>query len=261
MVDDVLHIVINGIRVADLVKRANQPLTLVYAPTWLNHPRRRSLSLSLPLQSHLLEGPKVQAFFENLLPDNPVTVARIVRQFHLGSKDAFTVLKAIGRDCIGAIQLFPNGVTPPNPKTMSKKALSDHVIEEILKSIDSRPLGMTENDDFRLSLAGAQTKTGLLYQNNQWFLPLAATPTSHILKLALGSLVNNSVNFADSCENEWLCLQIAKGFGFDVANAKLINFGTTKTIAIERFDRAFVNNKIFRLPTEDLCQPLASIPR
>lgn len=33
MVDDVLHIVINGIRVADLVKRANQPLTLVYAPT------------------------------------------------------------------------------------------------------------------------------------------------------------------------------------------------------------------------------------
>lgn len=129
MVDDVLHIVINGIRVADLVKHANQSLTLVYAPTWLNHPRRRSLSLSLPLQSRLLECPKVQAFFENLLPDNPVTVARIVRQFHLGSKDAFTVLKAIGCDCIGAIQLFPNGVTPPNPKTMSKKALSDHVIE------------------------------------------------------------------------------------------------------------------------------------
>ena len=65
------------------------------------------------------------------MPDNPLTVQRIVRQFHLGSKDAFTVLKAIGRDCIGAIQLFPNGVTPPNPKTMSKKALSDHVIEEI----------------------------------------------------------------------------------------------------------------------------------
>lgn len=87
MVDDVLHIVINGIRVADLVKRANQPLTLVYAPTWLNHPRRRSLSLSLPLQSRLLEGPKVQAFFENLLPDNPMTVARIVRQFHIGFSD------------------------------------------------------------------------------------------------------------------------------------------------------------------------------
>ena len=260
MVDDVLHIVINGIHVADLIKHANQPLTLVYAPTWLNHPRRRSLSLSLPLQSRQLEGSTVKAFFENLLPDNPVTVARIVREFHLSSSDAFTVLKAIGRDCIGAIQLFPNGVTSPNPETVSTKALSDQEFEEILKSIDSRPFGMTENDDFRLSLAGAQTKTGLLYQNNQWFLPLAATPTSHILKLALGSLINNSVNFADSCENEWLCLQIAKGFGFDVANAKLITFGTTKTIAIERFDRAFVNNKIFRLPTEDFCQALGVTP-
>ena len=47
MVDDVLHIVINGIHVADLIKHANQPLTLVYAPTWLNHPRRRSTSLGL----------------------------------------------------------------------------------------------------------------------------------------------------------------------------------------------------------------------
>lgn len=78
MVDDVLHIVINGIHVADLIKLANQPLTLVYAPTWLNHPRRRSLSLSLPLQSRQLEGPTVKAFFENLLPDNTVTVNRLV---------------------------------------------------------------------------------------------------------------------------------------------------------------------------------------
>lgn len=260
MVNDVLHIVINGIHVADLIKHAYQPLTLVYAPTWLNHPRRRSLSLSLPLQSRQLESPTVKAFFENLLPDNPVTVARIVRQFHLSSSDAFTVLKAIGRDCIGAIQLFPNDVPSPNPETVSTKPLSDHDIEEILKNNDSRPLGMTENDDFRLSLAGAQTKTGLLYQNNQWFLPLAATPTSHILNLALGAMVNNSVNFSDSCENEWLCLQIAKGFGFQVANAKLLTFGTTKTIAIERFDRVFINNKIFRLPTEDLCQALGVNP-
>lgn len=134
MVDDVLHIVINGIRVADLIKHANQPLTLVYAPTWLNHPRRRSLSLSLPLQSCQLEGPTVKAFFENLLPDNPVTVARIVRQLHLSSSDAFTVLKAIGRDCIGAIQLFPNDVPSPNPETVSTKPLSDHDIEEIFKN-------------------------------------------------------------------------------------------------------------------------------
>ena len=260
MVDDVLHIDINGTRVADLIKHTNQQLTLIYAPSWLNHPRRRSLSLSLQLQNRTLEGPQVKAFFENLMPDNPLTVQRIVRQFHLGSHDAFTVLKAIGRDCIGAIQLYPDGVTPPNPKTISTKKLTGHDIEEILKNNENRPLVITENDDFRLSLAGAQTKTGLLYLNDQWFLPLAATPTSHILKLALGSMVNNSVNFSDSCENEWLCLQIAKGFGFQVANAKLLTFGTTKTIAIERFDRVFINNKIFRLPTEDLCQALGVNP-
>lgn len=64
MVDDVLHIDINGTRVADLIKHTNQQLTLIYAPSWLNHPRRRSLSLSLQLQNRTLEGPQVKAFFE-----------------------------------------------------------------------------------------------------------------------------------------------------------------------------------------------------
>lgn len=46
------------------------------------------------------------------------------------------------------------------------------------------PLGMQDEDDFRLSIAGAQEKTAFLQINKQWQLPLGPTPSSHIFKAA-----------------------------------------------------------------------------
>ena len=50
-----------------------------YDPAWLESPRRRSLSLSIPLNSTLeVRGDVVRNYFDNLLPDNDRIRARLM---------------------------------------------------------------------------------------------------------------------------------------------------------------------------------------
>jgi len=71
----------------------------------------------------------------------------------------------------------------------------------------------------------------------------------------------NNIDLSESCENEWLCLQIAKAFGFDVANTELVTFND-KVLVVERFDRRWSsdNQWLMRLPQEDMCQALGYSP-
>ncbi len=77
-----------------------------------------------------------------------------------------------------------------------------------------------EVEDFRISIAGAQEKTALLYRDNRWYLPSAATPTTHIIKLPIGKVESHSysIDLSQSVENEYLCTLIAKEFGLPVPN-------------------------------------------
>ncbi len=63
------------------------------------------------------------------------------------------------------------------------------------------PLGMVDDVDFRISLAGAQEKTALLWHQGQWQRPSGSTPTSHIFKLPIGRIVQNNIDLSESCEN------------------------------------------------------------
>ncbi|MCP4232256.1 MAG: type II toxin-antitoxin system HipA family toxin, partial [Aestuariibacter sp.] len=135
-------------------------------------------------------------------------------------------------------------------------------ISNILRNYRSAPLGMSreEGHDFRISLAGAQEKTALLWHNNGWHRPVGTTPTTHIFKLPIGRIEHSGMDLSESCENEWLCLQIAKAFGLPVCEAKIIQFEDTKALVVERFDRRLSNGWIMRLPQEDLCQVLGISP-
>lgn len=259
MVDRILRVDLNGEHVGDLTKTAGGVLHFSYSSEWLSHPNRRSISISLPLSEREFSGIPVVNFFSNLLPDNSETVRRIIRLFRLPSEEVFDILAAVGRDCIGALQFYPPDFPAPDPYAMKSRILTEEEIEGMLLSHRDRPLGMTETEDFRISITGAQTKTGLLYLEGQWRLPLAAAPTSHILKLPIGSMNENTIDFSDSCENEWLCLKVARAFGLPAAEAELVRFGTVRAIAVKRFDRmpsARRPGVLLRLPAEDMCQAL-----
>jgi serine/threonine-protein kinase HipA len=137
--------------------------------------------------------------------------------------------------------------------------LSEEEIEHAIAASlsGSRVLGQELEEDFRISLAGAQEKTALLYHRGRWCRPRGSTPTTHILKLPLGFIGNLQADMRDSVENEWLCSQIMRTFGFDTASCEIAQFGARKVLVVERFDRARQPGEwIARLPQEDFCQAL-----
>jgi len=102
----------------------------------------------------------------------------------------------------------------------------------------------------------------LTWHQNQWCLPVAQTPTTHILKLPLGLVGNMRADMSASVENEWLCSKMMAAYGVPTASCEMAQFGDSKVLVVERFDRKLVGNGQYwlRLPQEDMCQALGKPP-
>ncbi|MGL6518456.1 type II toxin-antitoxin system HipA family toxin [Aeromonas caviae] len=257
-----LTVAMNGEVVGTLYRAGNGAMSFQYTPEWVSEPGSRPISLSLPLSHSRMRGSEVFNFFSNLLPDSEAIIARMQARFHVETTHPFDLLASVGRDCVGAIQLYPPGIDLPAVTETLAEPLDDAQIELLLEGYQEAPLGMAEDVDFRISIAGAQEKTALLWHQGRWQRPQGSTPTSHIFKLPIGRIVQNNIDLRESCENEWLCLRIAKAFGFDVANANLAAFGQKRVLIVERFDRRWSRNGewLLRLPQEDFCQALGIAP-
>ena len=118
-------------------------------------------------------------------------------------------------------------------------------------------MAMDADEEFRISIAGAQEKTAFLFHKGRWWRPAGATPTTHIFKLPLGLIGNLQVDMQGSVENEWISSRIMNAFGLKMAECEILRFGERKVLSVERFDRALmVGSWIARLPQEDFCQAL-----
>ncbi|AWO81760.1 type II toxin-antitoxin system HipA family toxin [Serratia marcescens] len=258
----VLSVAMNGDLVGKLTKNTDGGMSFQYAEEWLAEPGARAISLSLPLQRGRIIGSAVYNFFSNLLPDSEAIIDRMQVRFKVKTDHPFDLLAAVGRDCVGAIQLYSPDTEIPSVMETHAEPLNENQIEELLDGYQTAPLGMDEDADFRISLAGAQEKTALLWYQDCWQRPQGSTPTSHIFKLPIGLIEHNNIDLRESCENEWLCLCIAREFGFPVTNAELAMFGQRKVLVVERFDRKWSSSGawLLRLPQEDCCQALGIAP-
>lgn len=231
-----------------------------YADDWIASSAGRRLSLSLPFTPGNAphRGAAVEHYFDNLLPDSDDIRRRLRDRFATASTQAFDLLAAIGRDCVGAAQLLPAGDAPEGFDRIDAMPLDEAGIE---RAIDvavtaGRVLGQAGDEGFRISIAGAQEKTALLYVDGRWMAPLGATPTTHILKLPLGLVGNMRADMQDSVENEGLCARVLAAFGLPVARCDIGRFGQRKVLVVQRFDRSIQADWIARLPQEDFCQAL-----
>ncbi len=259
-----LNVWMNGELVGSWLVSKNKPQQFQYAESWLSHPSRRVLSLSMPFKpgNSPFTGDVVENYFDNLLPDSEAIRQRIQKKFATKDKSPFALLAEIGRDCVGAIQLLPEGEEPIGWDSIQVKPLSEQEVEKQLHAVVSQPMGTGSDDDFRISIAGAQEKTALTWHNHQWCLPVAQTPTTHILKLPLGLVGNMRADMSTSVENEWLCSKIMAAYGIPIASCEVEQFGDSKVLVVERFDRKLVGNGQYwlRLPQEDMCQALGKPP-
>lgn len=238
---------------------------LQYDSEWVASPLRRPLSLSLPFTpgNRPHKGDVVRFYFENLLPDSKDIRERVARRYQVGSTDAYTLLREIGRDCVGALQIVPTGGTPPTDLRVQAEPLSDAQVAQVIRStVQPAAYGDREvRDDFRISIAGAQEKTALTFWQGRWCRPLGATPTTHIFKLPMGVIGNLQLDMRHSVENEWLCAQLVAAFGLPVAHCEMLQFEDQKILGVERFDRRWgQGEQLLRLPQEDMCQATGTSP-
>ncbi len=254
-----LNVLLNGRLVGVLRREATGAIDFRYEANWLAWESTFPISLSLPLREDRYIGAPVINVFDNLLPDSEAIRRRVAERVGADGVDAYSLLAALGHDCVGALQFLPDGVDPGPVGSADGKSVTDDDIADIIKNLASAPLGMGEDEDFRISIAGAQEKTALLRKDGRWFKPTGAAATTHILKPQIGTLPNG-IDLSNSVENEYLCLRLLAALGVPTAAAEIADFRDRRTLVVERFDRLWTRDgRLLRRPQEDTCQAL-SIP-
>ena len=148
MVADTLYATINQVPVGELQRGAGGVLLFTYAPTWLDVPRATPISLSIPLARATASGPEVQHYFAGLLPDRDDVRVLLRRTLGARSERPFDLLVAMGRDCVGAIELserrHDDATALEHVGSLGLRLTRAQVAERIQQLTDF-PLGMTES--------------------------------------------------------------------------------------------------------------------
>jgi serine/threonine-protein kinase HipA len=255
-----LNVYLNSRLVGQLRRNPAGAIAFQYDAGWLAWPHTLPVSLSLSLREAAYTGTPVLAVFENLLPDNGELRRRIAARTQAEGTDAYSLLNAIGRDCVGALQFLPQDTDPGPAGAINGAPISKGEISALLANLATSPLGIGEDEEFRISVAGAQEKTALLYWNRRWYKPHGTTATTHIFKPSIGRLPNG-LDLTHSVENEYLCLKLLAAIGLPAAEAQMATYGERRVLIVERFDRLWTKDgRLLRLPQEDCCQALSVVP-
>jgi len=255
-----LNVFLNNRLVGSLRRESTGAIDFQYAKDWLTWENTFPISLSLPLREDRYIGAPVINVFDNLLPDSDGIRKRVAERVGAGGTDAYSLLAALGHDCVGAFQFLPDGACPGKAGASDGKPVTDDEIAAIINNLAAAPLGMGEDEDFRISIAGAQEKTALMRKDGHWFKPAGTSATTHILKPQIGQLPNG-IDLSNSVENEYLCLKLLAALGVPAAHTEIAEFGGRRTLIIERFDRRWTKDgRLLRLPQEDICQALSVPP-
>jgi serine/threonine-protein kinase HipA len=244
-----LYISYQFVLVGTLIINEHQQYQFQYDKDWLNSTKAFALSCSLPLQLAPFSPRYSYAFFSNLIPEGNLR-QKIANELGISEDNDFALLDAIGGDVAGAISLWHKPPTPNNAGDERQRDVSKAQLADIILSLEKKPFLVAE-EGVRLSLAGAQNKLPIIYQNGQFSLPLGSTPSSHILKPD-----PNRVDVPYLAINEAFCMMLAKRCGLQVAEVELFELAGQHCFITQRYDR----NQQQRLHQEDFCQALGILP-
>jgi serine/threonine-protein kinase HipA len=218
-------------------------------------PSATPLSVSIPTVVRSHPDSIISPWLWGLLPDNPQVLGRWSREFHVSPTPFALLSTPIGHDCAGAVRFaLPDQVLQLLADRGSITWLTDEEVARRLRELreDSTAwLGREFTGQF--SLAGAQAKTALLYQEGRWGVPTGAAATSHILKPAVAGLDEHDLN-------EHLCLDAARRASLVVAHTRVGQFDEESAIVVDRYDRRPSDGQLARIHQEDLCQALGVHP-
>lgn len=275
---DTLTVLLSGNEIGTVHKDKINNLSFRYREDWRSSPGAIPLSVSMPLAAAEHGHSLIESFLWGLLPDNERVLDRWARRFQVSARNAFALIAHVGEDCAGAVQFIPpdrvdslSSTVPPVIEWLSEAQVAERL--RLLRADHS--VWRMGNDVGQFSLAGAQPKTALLFDQRRWGVPAGRTPTTHILKPPTG-------DFAGHAENEHFCLALARAIGLPAAASRILSFDGEIAIVVERYDRLITARlaaaaraeagkasaldalakaqPVLRVHQEDMCQALGIMP-
>lgn len=252
---DGLDVYMHGAIAGILERRSQARLRFTYDEDWVAR-ARPPLSLSLPVRSEPFDHDECSPFFEGLLPEGDFLKA-IARTLHVSATNPFQLLNELGGECAGALSVAPAGGPAPGQDPRPPRWLSEGELSALLADLPQRPLiaAIDEAEDgggFRLSLAGAQNKVGVLVKGDEVGISYGKPPTTGILKAPIPHV-------AESVVNEAFCMSLAAHAGLDVAAASPRVANSQEYLLVHRYDRDG-ETPGGRIHQEDFCQALGLVP-
>lgn len=220
-----------------------------YDPLWLEH-SRIPLSLSLPLRPEPYLDDLPHPFFANLLPEERIR-AVIARNLGISPNNDYGLLERIGGDCAGAVSLAPEEAELQRDPSRYRQLSLDELFA-IIRELPQRPLLAGERG-IRLSLAGAQKKLPVFYDDQEYSLGYGSCPSNYIIKPPIE-------NLDGTVENEAFCMALARDVGLEVPFSFIQEHKGIRVFVVKRYDRVTTARGAERLHQEDFCQALGVNP-
>lgn len=250
---ETLKVLLNNREIGALIQLTGDRSLFEFNESYIEDRNRPILSLSFKdiYGGLITHSPVFQTrlppFFSNLLPEGALR-EYITNQLGIKTQREFLLLKALGEDLPGAIQILPADLT--NLPSIPFETLTN----------DSTT---TTSSTFHFSLAGIQLKFSAVKKNTKGLtIPLKGVGGSWIIKLPHGI-------YQGVPENEFAMMALAKAVGITTEENTLIPLEAieglpslfflpqSKAFAIQRFDRSFEKGKIH---IEDFAQILNVYP-
>jgi len=206
------------------------------------------LSVALPVAAKAHVGELVDRWANGILPEGEARTL-LEDHFEVRRGDTWGLLRALGRDCAGAISFYPDGEAPtaPGPATpIGRDALAAAITD-----LPVHPLGA--DDETPASLAGLRAKLLLVETTDGWARPTNGQPSTHILK-------PDPFNHQGLVTAEALCPRAATYAGIAAATVSVEPIAGRDVLVVERFDRRVIGGHVERLHQEDFGQALGCDP-
>jgi serine/threonine-protein kinase HipA len=248
---DRLIVLLDNQLVGEVLRHRPDTLEFTYDPAY-RATGRIPLSPALPISDRRYKHQQVIAYLEGMLPERDSARMAWANQLRT-SDNAFDLLAAMGKDCIGAVQFTtPNELSDLHERNGTYHLVTDAEIGARLHTLRTTDASWTMPEE-HWSLPGAQEKFTLAHLGDRWHEAHGAAASTHIIKPGVTRLKHQAVL-------EHATMRAAAALGLTVAHSELRTFGSEMAIVVRRFDRYLAGSEVRRFHQVDFCQAMGRMP-